>query len=105
MKKYTVNVTRRALADMEAIYDYIAIHLQAPDAAMRQYNRIAAQIEGLSVFPERCKLFDSPREQKLGMRQIIIDNYSAVYVVRDNTVTVLRVLYSASDLTARLWEE
>ena len=102
MKEYHIKITGRALADMEAIYDYIADELLNPDAAMRQYNRIADAIESLKVFPERCRLFDSRPEHDLGMRQIAADNYAAVYVIRGDDVVVLRVLYSASDIIARL---
>jgi toxin ParE1/3/4 len=41
MKKYKVQITDKALTDMEKIYKYIAEHLQAPETAMGQYNRIA----------------------------------------------------------------
>ena len=34
MKQYNVKITSKALADMEAIYDYIADELLNPDAAM-----------------------------------------------------------------------
>ena len=44
MKQYTVQVTDRALADMEEIYTYIAEQLQAPENAMGQYNQIAEAI-------------------------------------------------------------
>jgi toxin ParE1/3/4 len=104
MKKYRVKITGKALADMEAIYDYIASSLQSPDTAMGQYDRIAAAIESLGTFPERCKLFDSEPERSHGMRQLLVDNYSAVYVVGETEVTVLRVLYSSSDINARLRE-
>ena len=102
MKQYKVQITDKALADMEAIYEYIAAVLGAPETAMKQSDWIADGIESLNVFPERCKLFDSPAERELGMRQLRVDNYSAVYVVDEDTVTVLRVLYGASDLSARL---
>ena len=52
MKQYTVRITDRATDDMEEIYNYIALQLQAPENAMRQYNRIAEAIEGLHIFPE-----------------------------------------------------
>lgn len=42
MKQYTVQITENALADMEEIYNYIAIQLKAPENAMGQYNRITA---------------------------------------------------------------
>ncbi len=51
MKRYTVQITDRALRDMEEIYTYIAEQLQSPENAMNQYNRIAKGIEGLDIFP------------------------------------------------------
>ena len=104
MKHYNVKITGKAMADMEAIYEYIADELLNPDAAMGQYNRIADAIESLKMFPERCRLFDSQPEHELGMRQIPVDNYTAIYVVWDDDVVVLRVLYSSSDINARLRE-
>lgn len=102
MKQYEVKITNKALADMDAIYEYIADRLQAPDTAMKQYDRIAEAILSLNTLPMRCKLFDSQPEHDMGMRQLLVDNYSAIYVVEDGTVTVLRVLYSASDIISRL---
>ena len=104
MKEYDVKITHRALADIDMIYDYIAQSLQAPDTAAKQYNRIADGIMSLNIFPERCKLFDSQPERDMGLRQLLVDNYSVIYVVEDDAVTVLRVLYSASDICARLKE-
>lgn len=51
MKQHQVKITGKALADKEAIYDYIASNLQLPDTAMKQYDRIAAAIESLNTFP------------------------------------------------------
>lgn len=104
MKQYDVKITDLALADMEAVYDYIANDLQAPDTAMKQYDRIAKEIESLRTFPNRCKLFDSPPERDRGLRRLLVDNYSVIYTVDDESATVLRVLYSASDIIARLRE-
>lgn len=105
MKEYRVKITRRALADSDMIYDYIAQSLQAPDTAAKQYDRIADSIMSLNIFPERCKLFDSQPERDMGLRQLLVDNYSVIYVVENDTVTVLRVLYSASDICARLTDD
>lgn len=102
MKQYAVKITDRGLADMNAIFEYIAVQLQVPETAYAQYDRIAAAIESLRSLPERCPLMDVEPERELGMRRLLVDNYSVIYVVRDETVTVLRVLYSASDLVSRL---
>ena len=105
MKQYVVRITDRALADMEEIYNYIAIQLQAPENAMGQYNRIAEAIEGLNVFPERVKLVESELERIMGLRQLVIDNYSVFYVIENMDVIVTRVLYSAMDISRRLLED
>lgn len=102
MKQYVVQITNRALADMEEIYNYIAIQLQAPENAMRQYNRIAEAIEGLHIFPERVKLMQSEPERIIGLRQLVVDNYSAFYIIKDMNVIVTRVLYSAMDISSKL---
>ncbi len=104
MKRYQVEITNRALNDMEDIYNHIATVFHAPDTAMKQYDRIAEGIESLEILPERCRLLESQPEREQGIRQLLVDNYSAFYVVGDNKVTVLRVLYSASDIAARLRE-
>lgn len=102
MSQYQIRITNKALVDMNAIYEHIAENLQAPDTAIKQYNRIAAGIESLNEFPERCKLFESQQERDLGFRQLLVDNYSAIYMVDGDCVTVLRVLYSSCNIIARL---
>ncbi len=105
MGQYIVKITNRALADMEEIYNYIAIQLQAPENAMGQYNRIAEAIESLHVFPERVKLMESEPERIMGLRQLAVDNYSVFYVIENMEVIVTRVLYSAMDINRRLLED
>ena len=104
MKQYRVQITAKALTDMEEIYNYIAIQLQSPENAMRQYNRIAEAIEGLKVFPERVRLMESGPERKMELRQLAVDNYSVFYVIESGKVIVTRVLYSASNIEKRLLE-
>lgn len=102
MKRYTVEITEEALADMESLYQYIAYELSAPENAMGQYNRIADEILKLDTFPERCRIMDSEPEHSKGIRRMLVDNYSVFYVIRDGRVIVTDVLYSASDIEKRL---
>ena len=104
MKQYKVRITDKALADMEEIYNYIATQLQAPENAMAQYNWIAKAIEELSMFPEKARMESEP-ERAMGLRQLVIDKYSAFYVIKDMKVIVIRVLYSAMDISKRLLED
>ena len=100
MKQYDVKISHTALSDMEQIYSYIADRLLEPD--MGQYNRIAEAIQSLNILPERCALVESEPEHTQGLRQMLVDNYSVFYIVGEDTVSVARVLYSASDLVRRL---
>lgn len=104
MKRYTVQITDRALRDMEEIYTYIAEQLQSPENAMNQYNRIAKGIEGLDIFPERVHVMESEPEHSMRLRQFPIDKFSAFYIIEGDSVSVTRVLYSASDISRRLME-
>ena len=104
MKQYAVQITDRALADMEEIYTYIAEQLQAPENAMGQYNRIAEAIQKLNVFPERVRIMESEPENKMGLRQLPVNNFSVFYVIKEDRVIVTKVLYSASDISRRLLE-
>lgn len=104
MKQYKVRITDKALADMEEIYNYIATQLQAPENAMAQYNWIAKAIEELNMFPEKARMESEP-ERAMGLRQLVIDKYSAFYVIKDMKVIVIRVLYSAMDISKRLLED
>ena len=105
MKCFAVEITDRALADMEAIYNYIADNLLLPETAMQQFNRIAEAVESLTSLPERCRRFESQPERDMGLRLLPVDNYSVIYSIDEDRVVVLRVLYSASDIIAHLRDE
>lgn len=102
MNRFTVNITDEALADMDAIYDYIANEKYAPQNAIGQYNRIADAILTLNEFPDRYALFDCEPEHSMGIHRMVVDNYLVCYVIEPGIVTVTDVLYSAADVHDRL---
>lgn len=102
MKQYKIQITDKALSDMEEIFNYIANQLLAPEAAMGQYNRIADAIESLDTFPERVKLMETEEERVLELREISVDNFSVFFHIREKRVIITNVLYSASDIAKRL---
>jgi plasmid stabilization system protein ParE len=92
MSRYEVVITDSALNDMETIYSYIAEVLLSPDNAANQYDRIADAILLLDTFPERNRVMDSPREHKMGLRMLPIDNYTVFYCIKGDRVFVTDVL-------------
>lgn len=102
MKKYNVQITKEALNDMEEIYNYISDRLCAPQAALKQYNRIADAILTLDYFPERNAVLQSRHEYYKSIRRMIVGKYSVFYVINGDNVIAFCVLYSASDIETRL---
>jgi plasmid stabilization system protein ParE len=105
MKQYEVFISDKANEDMEAIYDYIADTLLEPAIAAKQYDRIADAILTLEIMPERIRLTDSEPERSRRFRSLIFDKYTIFFVIKVDTVLIVRVLYSASDIRRRLLEE
>lgn len=104
MTEYAVQISEKALDDMEAIYRYIAEERLSPQTAMKRYDCIASAILKLAIFPERIKLMDTEAEGGMGLRQLVIGHYAAFFVIRENKVIVTRVLYAKSDMVRRLRE-
>lgn len=102
MTVYKVRITEQALQDMEQIYAYIAVELQAPMAAMGQYNRIADAILTLSGEPERFRLLESEPEHSRDLRRMNVDHYAVFFVIRKSEVIVTDVLYGATDIEEKL---
>ena len=105
MRIYEVFVTDKANEDLNAIYDYIASRLGAPDAATNQHSRIVDAIITLEEMPRRIKLMSSSSERSKGLRLMVVDKYSIIFMIKGQSVFVVRVLYSSSDIDRRLEEE
>jgi len=58
----------------------------------------------LEEMPERIKVMDSEPERSKGLRPLIVDNYTVFFVIKFDTVNIVRVLYSASDISKQLSE-
>ena len=102
MKKYQIKITDRAFDDMTEIYKYISNNLGSPENALQQYNRIAGAIEKLDVYPTRIKILDSEPEHRLGFRALQVDKYVVIFIIDNDVVNIVRVLYSASDFRKKL---
>lgn len=100
--KYDVEITDAASEDMDEIYEYIRFTFKAPDTAAAQYDRIADEILSLEEMPLRFGIPQFEPCISAQLHRMLVDHYSVFYLVRGNTVIVTDVLYSASDLEARL---
>jgi len=90
---------------MDGIYTYIAETLLEPVVAANTYDKIADAILSLDIMPDRIKIMDSEPAQSQGLRPLLVGNYTVLYVVHGDTVFIVRVIYSSSDISTRLTEE
>ncbi len=89
-----------AQRDREAIFDYI--EAGSPQAAIAVDDRIRAQVEGLSRFPECGR---AGRVE--GTRELVVlrTPYIAAYRIVGGTVRILRVLHGAQQWPESMSEE
>ncbi len=98
--RYEVKISEEGIKDLKKIYEYIAIFLSQPQAALNQLKRIEKGIMSLDIMPERFKAFEREPWQSRGLRQMVIDNF-IVFYIPDNQralVTVIRVIYSGRNI-------
>lgn len=111
MTRYQVELSRTARVDILGIVRYIQVELQEPRLAGKLYGQLKEQISSLSYLPERNAIVDIPKIRELGLRRLLVRNYSVFYHVdnEQNIVRIVRVMYSGRDITAQLtdtqWNE
>jgi plasmid stabilization system protein ParE len=100
---YRLFITEKAAAEVRGSYQWKAERdLQAAD---RWWNAIVSAMKSLTDNPERCA--GAPEEEWYGhgLRQLLVGKRSGMYrilfVVRGDTVTILRVRHAAQDLLRR----
>ena len=90
--KYQLKIFPMARLDMEQIFDYIAVELCNPTAAIGQINDFEKAFENICTFPESCPYINNEYVKDKSLRKLIVNNYIAFYRVRDNEIQVVRVL-------------
>lgn len=93
--RYKLQFSKQAAADLEEIFDYIAITLKAPIAAKKLMAKVDHSINLLKEQPEAYPLFDVETLQMLGFRKLVVSSFVVVYCVNqvNKTVRIVRVLY------------
>lgn len=95
MDKYQVRLYPRAFRDIENIYKYIMSEKLSIDNAKRQTDRIIGALESLETFPESHQKRLEGRFVGKGYRQLLIDNYLAIFKIDDKKkiVYIITVQY------------
>lgn len=81
MDLYEVMLYPRAFRDIDDIYAYIAIERLSPENAKAQTDRIWKALSTLEAFPESHQDRLIGRYAGKGYKQLIIDNYIAIFKI------------------------
>lgn len=92
MEKFNVTILSTAQDDLKEIVDYL--NTLQPATALKYYDLIVDEILSLETMPERCPLCRDINLRAKGYRFMIIKNYIAFYVIKENEVEVRRILYA-----------
>lgn len=91
--KYQLKIFPLAKIDMEQIFDYIAIELCNPTAAIGQINDFEKAFETVCSFPESHPYINNEYVKDRSLRKLIVNNYIVFYRIMNNEVQIVRVLY------------
>lgn len=100
MDKYIVKVNPRAIRELDSIYEYVANEIMAPENAKGQVDRIKKAILSLDTFPQSHQERNEGRYAGKGYRQLLIDNYIAIFRIDEphQTVYIITIQYQGRNL-------
>jgi toxin ParE1/3/4 len=85
-------ISPRAEADLQAIWDYIGIEQQSPDAARNQLGRLHEKLATLASQPLMGELREDLRP---GLRIFVADSYVILYYPLNDGIEVVGVVHAA----------
>ena len=91
--KFQLKIYPLARLDMEQIFNYIAVELCNPTAAIGQINDFEKAFDNICSFPESCPFINNEYVKDKSLRKLVVNNYIAFYRIRDKEIQVVRVLY------------
>ena len=100
--KYQLNIFPMAQADMEQIFQYIALELCNPTAALGQINDFERALDNVCAFPESCPYIRNEYVKDKTLRKLVVNNYIVFYRVKNEEIQVVRVLYGMRNYEAFL---
>ena len=100
MDKYEVMLYPKAFRDIEDIYTYIALEKLSPENAKGQTDRIWNALRTLEQMPEAHQDRLVGRYAGRGYKQLIVDNYIAIYKIDKfaRKVLVVTVQYKGRNI-------
>lgn len=101
MQLYKIEISELAAQDLEAVGDYIAFVLKNSSAAINTIRGIREKINTLRCFPERNNLDEDTELAEFGVKMEYYRDYKIYYIVKKDTVYIIRILHMLVD--SKMW--
>ncbi len=90
----------RAFRDIDDIFAYIALEKLSPEIAQGQTDRIWTALKRLDTFPQSHQERMEGRYSGKGYRQLLIDNYIAIFRIDEpnKTVHIVTIQYQGRNI-------
>lgn len=100
MDKYKVRLNQQAFREINDIFAYIALEKLLPENAKGQTDRIWEALKKLEIFPQSHQEWTEGNYAGKGYRQLLIDNYIAIFRIDESnkTVYVVTVQYQGRNI-------
>lgn len=102
--KFRIVYTKKALDDIDGIYNYISEVLNEPAIAKKLIKAILQSIRTLEENPNRHHLCDEEELRAQNIRLMPVKNYLVAYMpdTENKTVNIIRVFYGRRDISKQL---
>ena len=96
MKKYTIIISKQAEMQLQIIRHYISHVIQAPNSAQRILDLLSKEIQSLEYMPERIRVVEGIKWEKIGLRKYIVKKYYIYFTINeeDSRVYILAIKYN-----------
>ncbi len=102
--KYQVIISDKANEDLRGIFQHIAFELQSSSNAVKQLERLEAEIKSLDQMPMRYPVYQKAPWSTRNLRVMPVNNYLVFYIAdsKQQIVHVIRVMYGGRNVEAEL---
>jgi addiction module RelE/StbE family toxin len=96
-REYALKFTSKSYEDIDEIYGYLALALQAGGAAENLMLKLESSIRRLKLFPQSGSPVLEEVLRRKGYRKLLVDNYIVFYLIDEegSRVIIMRILYGA----------
>jgi len=92
MGRYKIKIYSAAKMDLNDIVSYL--NTLSPQAAIKYYDLLVEKIGSLAELPQRCPFVRDVALKAKGYRFLMVENYLVIFVNKDDTVQIRRILYN-----------